>query len=171
MLQHLRGRVEDLQEPPRPPARLAESPEGQWLPGAARDTDVENRPVDRGADTLRQDGRGGGTGSGRPLEIQGRRGRWGIHGGRGGAERLAGHHQGNTGRPAARRHGLSRHDQAEPLCQRDIRVHTQGRAEDDACRMYGTRLCLLDTHLPREPLYRGKGEPQAGASESSAAER
>ena len=158
MLQHLRGHLEDLQVAPRSSARLALPPQGKRLSGPTRDADVETGPMDRGTDPLRPYGRDCGAGFRSPLEIQGRY-RRGIYGGRERAQRLAAHHQGDPRRPTARRHGLPRHHQAEPLRLGDLRLHPKGRDQDDASGMYRPRLRLLHPHLPRQPLHRSKGEP------------
>ena len=46
------------------------------------------------------------------------------------------------GRSAAGCHGLPRCHQAEPLCFRNLRLHTKGRNQDDAGRLYCPRLRL-----------------------------
>ena len=92
----------------------------------------------------------------RTLEIQGRRR---DNRGRRRTKRLAANHQGDIRRPAARRHGLSRCHQTEPLCIRDFRVYAERRNKDVARRMHRARLRLSVAHLPWQPLHRRKGEP------------
>ena len=88
----------------------------------------------------------------------------------GGTQQLAAHHQGDTRRPTARRHGLPRRHQAQPLCLRDFRLHPQGRNQDHARRQHRPRLRLPNPYLPRQPLHRCQSQPQAGAAEPQAAE-
>ena len=62
--------IQDIQAPPRPPARLDQHPESQRLRGAALDGDEPRRRMGRGADPHAAHGRHRRKGSGRPLEVQ-----------------------------------------------------------------------------------------------------
>ena len=117
--------------------------------------------MDGGADQKPTDGRHSRARLCSTLEVQGRRHH--LRRARRRRQRtrqMALHHPRSPRRPTAQRHRLPRQNQTQPLCQRNLRRHTQRRVQDHARRMHSARFRLQHPHFPRNPLHRSQSQPQ-----------